>query len=111
MFSSDKLQRRHFIATGSALIVSAKTSLSAPLKAAENDPYGGWPVGVQSYSLRQFNTLEAIRHIQGMGLHFAEFYSKHLSVQATAEQIAEFEYQKEMFIQLWRHQKVSSVFI
>jgi len=89
MFSSDKLQRRHFIATGSALIASAKTSLSAPLKAAEKDPYGGWPVGVQSYSLRQFNTLEAIRHIQGMGLHFAEFYSKHLSVQATAEQIAE----------------------
>jgi len=54
-----------------------------------DDAFGGWPIGVQSYSLRNFNTLEAIRHIQGMGLHFAEFYSKHLAVDASDDQIAE----------------------
>jgi sugar phosphate isomerase/epimerase len=33
--------------------------------------------------------VDAVRHIQGMGLHFVEFYSKHLNPNATAAQLAE----------------------
>ena len=51
--------------------------------------FGGFPVGVQSYSLRNFNTEEAIRHLQGMGVHYVEFYGKHLDPKANDEQIAE----------------------
>ena len=86
--------RRRFLALSSAAALGA-TFFDIPeiLRRAgaadEKDPYGGFPVGVQSYSLRNFNTLEAIRHIQGMGLHYAEFYSKHLSPDASDEQIAE----------------------
>ena len=89
MFSFEKIRRRHFMATSSAVFAGVMQNALPRLEAAEKSPYGDWPIGVQSYSLRQFNTLETIRHIQGMGLHFAEFYGKHLSVQATAEQIAE----------------------
>ena len=87
------LSRRRFLAL-SAVAAAGATFMDIPqvLRAAEvdaKDPFGGWPIGVQSYSLRNFNTLEAIRHIQGMGLHYAEFYSKHLAVDATDDQIAD----------------------
>jgi sugar phosphate isomerase/epimerase len=63
--------------------VLAKANLLA------DDPWGGFPLGAQSYSLRNFNTQEAVRHLQGMGLHYAEFYNKHLDANASDEQIAE----------------------
>ena len=86
--------RRRFLALSAAAAAGA-TWFDAPriLSAANlnlaDDPWGGFPLGVQSYSLRNFNTVEAIRHIQGMGLHYAEFYSKHLSPDANADQLAE----------------------
>lgn len=88
------LSRRRFLALSSAAAFGA-TWFDAPriLAAAKladaKDPFGGFPVGVQSYSLRHFNTEEAIRHLQGMGVHFAEFYGKHLDPKATDERIAE----------------------
>ncbi len=54
---------------------------------AADDPYGGWPLGVQSYSLRKFSFLEAVRHIEGLGLHYVELFSQHLSLKATDAEI------------------------
>ena len=94
MGQPDSITRRRFLALTTAAAVGA-TFFEAPalLRAAgllnADDPYGGWPVGVQSYSLREFNTLEAVRHIEGMGVHFVEFYGKHLAVEASAGQIKE----------------------
>lgn len=88
------LSRRRFLALSSAAACGAtffdapRVLLAAGLNLAA-DPYGGFPLGVQSYSLRNFNTLEAVRHIQGLGLHYAEFYGKHLDPAATAEKIEE----------------------
>lgn len=88
------LSRRRFLALSSAAALGG-TFFDAPrvLSAAgfnlADDPYGGFPLGVQSYSLRNFNTLEAVRHIQGLGLHYAEFYGKHLDPAASAEKIEE----------------------
>jgi sugar phosphate isomerase/epimerase len=59
------------------------------LRAQEADPWKGWPIGVQSYSLREFNLHEAVRHMQGMGIHFVEFFAKHLATDASEETIAE----------------------
>ena len=86
------LSRRRFVAIAAAAAAGATVfDVPAILRgrglAADDDPYGGFPMGAQSYSLRNFNTLEAVRHIQGMGLHFVEFYSKHLDPAATDEQI------------------------
>jgi inosose dehydratase len=88
------LSRRRFLALSSAAALGA-TFFEAPqvLAAAglakADDPYGGFPLGVQSYSLRNFNTLEAVRHIQGLGVHYAEFYSKHLDPGSSQEKIDE----------------------
>jgi sugar phosphate isomerase/epimerase len=57
--------------------------------ADDKDAFGGFPLGVQSYSLRNFETPDVIRHLQGMGVHYAEFYGKHLDTKASDEKIAE----------------------
>jgi sugar phosphate isomerase/epimerase len=86
------LSRRRFLALSSAAALGA-TFFDAPrvLEAAgladENDPYGGFPMGAQSYSLRNYDLIEAVRHLQGMGLHHVEFYSKHLNPAGTQEEI------------------------
>jgi len=72
------LSRRRFVAIAAAAAAGATVfDVPAILRgrglAADDDPYGGFPMGAQSYSLRNFNTLEAVRHLQGMGLHFVEF--------------------------------------
>lgn len=86
--------RRRFLALTSAAALGA-TFFDAPrvLEAAglakHKDPFGGFPMGAQSYSLRNYHTLEAVRHLQGMGLHFVEFFRKHLDPAATQGQINE----------------------
>lgn len=77
------------IAAGGSYVVSRGSGLSRALAAAAADPWKGFPVGVQSYSLREFNLHDAVRHIQGMGIHFVEFFGKHLAVTATDEVIAD----------------------
>src|SRR5262245_42725555 len=84
------LSRRGFLHTTSSLAaVAALSGVTRGLRAADSSAWGGWPIGVQSYSLREYNAHDAIRHIQGMGVHFVEFFTKHLELNATDEQIAE----------------------
>ncbi|MEC9092153.1 MAG: sugar phosphate isomerase/epimerase [Planctomycetota bacterium] len=52
-----------------------------------DDAFGGLPMGVQSYSLRNFSLVEAVRHISGMGLKYVEFYSKHLNPGGPDQQV------------------------
>ena len=85
---STSFNRRRFLALTTAAAAGA-TIFDAPGILAADDPYRGLPIGVQSFSLRNYNVVDAVRHIQGMGLHFVEFYSKHLNPNATAAQLAE----------------------
>ncbi len=80
------IDRRRFVAASAA--AAGATFFDLPSILAADDQYAGFPMGVQSYSLRNFNLLEAVRHIQGMGLHHVEPYKKHLSPQASDEEIA-----------------------
>jgi inosose dehydratase len=91
MFAS--LSRRRFLALSAAAAAGATwfdapRILSAAGLADSKDVWGGFPVGVQSYSLRNFTLEEAIRHLQGMGVHYVELTSRHLALNATDEQIA-----------------------
>ena len=81
-----KLSRRQMLLSTAA--AAGATFFDAPAILGA-DAYGGFPVGVQSYSLRGFNMLEAVRHIQGMGLHFVEFYPGHVPVADDAAKIKE----------------------
>lgn len=88
------LSRRRFL-TLSAAAAAGATWFDAPqiLRAAAiadaKDAWGGFPVGVQSYSLRNFKLPEALRHLQGMGVHYVEFAGTHLPLTASDSEIAE----------------------
>lgn len=61
-----------------AAAVAGVSMFDLPSVSAAEDPFKGLPIGIQSFSLRGYDQREAIRHIQGMGLHFVEFYPNHV---------------------------------
>ncbi len=94
-FAVTSLTRRRLLALAAATSGAAASGVAwfdlPRVLGAElaDDAFGGFPVGVQSYSLRNFNVVEAVRHIQGMGVRYAEFYSKHLALDANDATIQE----------------------
>jgi inosose dehydratase len=74
------------MAAAGATVLDAQSLLA---KDNTKDRFGGWPIGIQSYSLRNFDLDQAIRHMQGLGLHFVESFSKHVPLNASDEQLKE----------------------
>lgn len=89
------MHRRHFLAASavSTVALAAPRILRATARAANADPYGGFPMGIQSYTLRNFNLAEALRHIEGLKLHYVEFFGAHFSPDSTDAQIKEMQSQ------------------
>jgi sugar phosphate isomerase/epimerase len=83
--------RRQFLhSAGAALGLGAlPTLLAAEEKRAtkKDDPFGGFVLGCQSYTFRNFNTEQALTRIKGLGLHYVELYQKHAPLESTPEQI------------------------
>lgn len=84
---SDSISRRRFIAgffssvTGAALGSAFGfmfSQQSAGGGAEVKDPYHGFRVGLQSYSLRKFGAEEAAAMIEQLGLKYVEAYPAHL---------------------------------
>src|ERR1051325_11659987 len=67
------LTRRHFLQT-SVAAVAALPALAAEDKKEE---FGGFTLGIQSYTFREFDLEPTLKRIQEMGLHYVEFYDKH----------------------------------
>lgn len=90
MHDRAELSRRGFLslaaAGGAAMLPLSRLAFASEDK---SDPYRGLPIGIQSYTLRNFNLNEALRHIRGLNLHFVEFFSAHFPLDASAEKIAE----------------------
>lgn len=51
------------------------------------DLFGGFTVGMQSYTFRNFDREQALKRTKELGLHFVEFYQKHAPPNSTPEQI------------------------
>ncbi|MGE3777392.1 MAG: hypothetical protein AB7F89_09420 [Pirellulaceae bacterium] len=83
------VSRRGFLYASSTVLASCALSSRLCGAPAAGDGWKGWPIGIQSYSLRNFNVHDAIRHIQGMGVRYVEFAGKHLELTATQQQIEE----------------------
>jgi inosose dehydratase len=80
--------RRSFLQLGVASAVSLAGLGSFALgDDTPNDPFGGFKLGIQSYTFRHFNTEQALKRTQDLGLHYIEFYRGHLNPNATPEQI------------------------
>ena len=81
--------RRSFITAASAALATALARPRLTSAAQYDEQWGGFPIGVQTISLRKYALPEAMRHLQGMGVHYVEFSaSSHLPATATDEQIA-----------------------
>lgn len=82
-------RRGFFQITAAAAAGSCLAGVPRVLSAAPAGPYGGFPVGVQSYSLRNFDLIQALRHIQGLEVHYVELFAKHLNPAGSIEEIEE----------------------
>ena len=83
----DRPCRRRFLAAASAAWLGMLRGLPA---AGEDDGWGGFPVGVQSISLRKYSLPEAIRGVRGLGVRDVEFSAgTHLPATASDARIRE----------------------
>jgi sugar phosphate isomerase/epimerase len=78
------LARRDFLKTSAALGLAAFASRAA---AAPADPFGGFTVGIQSYTFRKFNLERALKMTRDLGLKYAEFYRGHIPTTSNPAQI------------------------
>ncbi|MDG2385336.1 MAG: sugar phosphate isomerase/epimerase [Pirellulaceae bacterium] len=86
------ITRRNVLkATASAAAVSTFANLGVAFEPPKR--FAGLPIGVQSYSLRNFPLDQVMRHIQGLGLHHVEFYEKHFPLSSTDDQISQMKRQ------------------
>src|SRR5436190_765038 len=82
------LSRRQFLQPSAALGLSAVASTAhAAVVRQENDPFGGFTVGIQSYSYRMLTFERALEQIQMLGLRHVELYRGHVPTTATEAQI------------------------
>ena len=77
------LDRRSFLFGSAALAGASALGLSA--RAVEKDPFGGFTVGIQSYTFRKFNLERALKETQALGLTNAEFYRGHIPTDTKPE--------------------------
>lgn len=79
------ISRRTFL--GAAAGAAGLAFVPGALQAAAKDA-GGFLLGMQSYSLRNYSFDEALKHMQQMGVQSVEFFPGHFGLDSTAEQIA-----------------------
>ena len=68
---------------------SAEKPASKKKQSSAADKFGGFLVGLQSYSLRKFKVEQALDEIQAMGLGSVELFGEHFPLDSSPERIAE----------------------
>jgi sugar phosphate isomerase/epimerase len=88
---SGGLTRRRFLQASAAGAAVGLAAAPAPAQDApqesRTDPFGGFIVGVQSYTFRNFNLEQALQRIHDLGLHYVELTRGHLPSTSTPAQI------------------------
>ena len=81
------ITRRRFLQASAAAAAVPALGQAAAVR-QDADPFGGFTVGIQSYSYRNFQPLEkALEQIQMLGIRNVELYRQHVPVTATDAQI------------------------
>lgn len=86
----DHVTRRAFLKTGA--LAGAALCAGAPLLRAadsKSDPYRGFKMGIQSYTLRDFDVDKALEISKNLGLHYWESYPKHVPIGSVPKYVAE----------------------
>lgn len=79
--------RREFLQWTAAAAGAAVWSPVISL-AADADPYGGFKMSIQSYSLRGFDGKTAMQHSQKLGLKYWESFRNHIPMDTAPEKVA-----------------------
>jgi inosose dehydratase len=83
------LDRRRFLQVGAVATLGLAVGSRRAFADAKDDPFGGFTLGVQSYTYRKFTIEQTLKHIQDLGLHHVEISrSGHFSKDVTPEQLA-----------------------
>jgi sugar phosphate isomerase/epimerase len=90
--STSGLGRREFLkATGAAALglsqLADAQAAPVPRAAQQPDPFGGFTVGIQTYSFRNFKLEPALERIRDLGVRYAEFYNAHVPLNSTDAQM------------------------
>ncbi|MBT4863759.1 MAG: TIM barrel protein [Planctomycetaceae bacterium] len=84
--------RRSFLKAGAvgtgALLTGGVSAVMAESKKAV-DQYGGFKLGLQSYSLRGYDAKNALKHTRDLGLHYWESFRNHIPVNTLPKHVAE----------------------
>jgi inosose dehydratase len=80
--------RRRFLCVGAA--AAGLSSWPSFLRAAENkeDAFGGFKLGAQSYTFREFDLEPALKRMKDLDLHYVELFQKHAPLNSSPAQIA-----------------------
>jgi inosose dehydratase len=84
------LTRRRFLQTGTAAaagLTALPLLADQPAPAHRDEGFGGFTVGVQSYTFRHFNLEQCLQRVRDLGLHYIEFFRQHVPVTSTPAQI------------------------
>jgi inosose dehydratase len=87
--NDNTITRRGFLQTSAATVAACGFAAQARAEdEKKEDPFGGFLLGIQSYTFRNFPKVEdALKRTKDLGLHYIEFYQAHAPVQATPAQI------------------------
>lgn len=81
-----QMTRRQFLGTSASLAGSSVLAQGAQAPPAA-DGFGGFTVGVQSYTFRNFNFEQAMQRIDDLGVRYVELFSAHVSPTSTPQQL------------------------
>lgn len=79
--------RRRFITTTAAAGAYLATGRRGRAADAASEKYGGFRMGIQSYSLRGMKVDQALANIEQLGLTSVEMFEAHFSTKSTPEEI------------------------
>jgi inosose dehydratase len=79
------LDRRRFLGAGIAALGAA--SLPSVLRAEENT-FGGFKLGAQSYTFREFDLEPALKRMKDLDLHYVELFQKHAPINSSPVQLS-----------------------
>ena len=79
--------RRKFLKVAAASTALAGTGRLARAAADASGAYGGFNLGLQSYTLREFPVDKALEEINKLGLHSVEFTDGHFSIKSSPADI------------------------
>jgi sugar phosphate isomerase/epimerase len=72
--------RRRFLQLGAAAAGLAAFPGLLAARDSKDDPFGGFTLGAQSYTFRNFDLEPALKRMKDLGLHYVEFFQKHCPV-------------------------------